>query len=289
VLLLYHGAVTLDLSAGRDIDVATFQQMAAQKISQHPDNVVILASGSSRILPPMSTAGELQSDNLILLNIHHVKENFIILHFRGDQYLVGMESHDLVITLKIRIRELLRIPVSRQKISKDNVVLEDWASVMIGAHLLLEEAGESGLSVNVVVGDNIVKVPIDGGNQLVSDIKFFVSSCFGLKMAEFEILVPGRRFEEDDWEKTLWELGIHGKAPMFAVPRGEDVVDVWLGLEAGEVMVELERGDEVKGIKEVAALLNCRGIKNPRLFAGEKLVDAQGNHEFHTGDKVIML
>jgi hypothetical protein len=51
----------------------------------------------------------------------------------------------------------------------------------------------------------------------------------------------------------------------------------------------LERGEEMKGIHHAAALLNSRGIRNPRLFAGERLLDPRGNHEFGMGDTVIML
>jgi hypothetical protein len=257
-------------------------------------NIVVVLAHERKIVGFDAKAGDLESNSQIFLAAYSKKSPFVCISY-GDDYLIEIGPTDSVSKLKAKIRQLLGIPVARQKLTRkvDGVVLQDRASIaqakVLGEFVVLTLVPESGWTIDVIVGDEIVKVPIEGGNQPLSDVKWFVGQKTGLKPKDFQLIIPSRRFEEDELSKSLWELGIFEKSSLYVTTNVVDGIEVVLGLDGGDVRVVVPRENGFVKLQELVRYLGWERRKDSRLFADGSFLSPSENCQLTEGTKVLVI
>jgi hypothetical protein len=244
----------------------------------HGGDILLAHRASGRVVRSGMTADEMSDEAVLVLDVYNRAESFVTFEYHEETYLVEIGGQETVLGLKRKIRDLLGIQVARQRLRKGESEIAERASIrqakVFGERLVLTVAEESGWAVQVRVGDCCFAVPVQDGNEGMSDVKWFVCKKTGLKEEEFDLIVPGKRFEEEDLGKEIFECGIHEGSRVFAMPRFEDGIEVLVSLPAGDVRVALPREQTRETLLEIVRNLGLGRAAALRLFvAGEPLAE----------------
>jgi hypothetical protein len=175
-------------------------------------------------------------------------------------FVIELDECETVLSLKIKIRELLKIPVARQILAwAHGPEWIDQDGLPRNIHrtncqtIILRERARSGKCLTVKA-DNLILTPgIENEDQLVSDLKLEVAEQLGIQRDHFQLLIPPCNFD-DHMDQQIINLVISEYTRLLLVPH-EKSVKIELNTEVGQLPMVLPLTATVAIVKEMIEVI----------------------------------
>jgi hypothetical protein len=252
---------------------------------------LIVQRETRRLLAPNAFLSTVQIDRFVVADLLTAADSYVSVVYEGMCFVIEICEYHSVFDLKCRLAALLKVPAARQILTKGGRKLLDGFSIA-QARLLREDcwmslAPESGATIDVIVGDLVVKVPVQDGGQRISDVKMELRKRIGMSEGDFSLSLPAKRFAEEDRGKSLWELGIHDGSLLFVLGKAEVPVPALVQLPAGEIVVDVEQASGVGQLREAVSRLTAGGRGMMFTSGDERVSLAEG--EAVDGPMIVLL
>jgi hypothetical protein len=215
---------------------------------------------------------------------HGEDEGLVVLQYeRGSPevpFVLKATPGESVRSFKLKVRECTKVPTALQILRSveerapwdDD--METILSVKASKTVDLQERAKSG-EVVIVRADGIrMTVGFEDQGQPISDIAYEVAEKLGVERDEFQLVVPARRFTEDEMDSEMATIRIGEFARLVVIPTSEETVRIVVCGDPAEVEIDLPIGVTVAIAKEIIEVVTDVAMAQRKLFInGEFLSD----------------
>jgi hypothetical protein len=241
---------------------------------------VFVARPRNRLIAPMAMIEGFARHNSLLVGLYSCEDQILIVDVKEGPsrppHVVEFDDQTTVYDVKRKLREYAEVPIARQLLRSRHIETElpndlAFSQFPVRPHVLsLQVRPETGHILRLRADRAVIVVPIQGPEDLMSDVKWAVARKIGESPNDFALVVPPARILE--LRAPLWQVGIGSKARLFVVREEEETVPVVIANKAFSTELELPLLATVAVVKELLLALHVWPFPDMRLFVDQELI-----------------